>query len=139
MNAKLVLALCIAALGANALAQESVPVGKGSYAATPPQGLVVDRKRNADLVEETEKRQLYLVADDGRPIPSNKWYQNLLFQKYGAGLWAMPHKVDATAEGIEIFYATKPDGGGTRMIAEFPLVIGGKGFKPEDSRAKAWT
>jgi len=134
-----VLALCLAALSANVFAQEPVAVGKGSYAPSPPPGLVVDRKRNADLVEETEKRQLYLVTDDGRPIPSNKWYQNLLFQKYGTGLWAMPHKVDATAEGIEVFYATKPDGGGTRMVAEFPLVITGKGFKPADSRAKAWT
>jgi endoglucanase Acf2 len=134
-----VLALCLAALSANVLAQEPVAVGKGSYASSPPPGLVVDKKRNVDLVEETEKRQLYLVTDDGRPIPSNKWYQNLLFKQYGTGLWAMPHKVDATAEGIEVFYATKPDGGGSRMISEFPLVITGKDFKPADSRAKAWT
>jgi endoglucanase Acf2 len=139
MKPHLIFALCIVLAPLRVLAQEPVAVGKGSYASFPPPRLVVDRKRNAALVEETEKRKLYLVADDGRPIPSNKWYQNLLFQQYGTGLWAMPHKVDATAEGIEIFYPTKPDGGGERMIADFPLVVTGKGFKPVDSRVKTWT
>ena len=134
------LAFCLTLAGATvALAQQPVAVGKGSYASFPPPGLVVDKKRNVDLVEETEKRPLYLLQDDGRPIPSNKWYQNLLFKQYGTGLWAMPHKVDATAEGIEIFYATKPNGDGSRMIAEFPLVVTGEDFKPVDSRTKTWT
>lgn len=129
--------LCGETLQTLALAGEPVPVGKGSYASSPPPGQMMDKKR--DLVDETEKRQLYLVKDDGAPIPSNKWYQNLIFQKYGTGLWAMPHKVDATAEGIEIFYSTKFSGDGSRMIAEFPLVVTGKDFKPVDSRAKQWT
>jgi endoglucanase Acf2 len=120
-------------------AQEAVRVGQGSYASFPPPGLVVDRQKNIDQVEETEKRKLYLVKDDGRPIPSNKWYQNLLFQQFGTGLWAMPHRVDATKEGIEVFYPTKFSGDGVRTIAEFPLVITGKDFKPQDSRAKTWT
>ena len=121
-----------------AIAQEPVAVGKGSYAKTTPPGLVMDNKRKVDLVEEVENRKLYLVSDDGQPIPSNKWYQNLLFQQYGTGLWAMPHKVDATKEGIEVFFPMTFDTGGTRSLAEFPLVIGGKDFKPTDSRAKQW-
>jgi endoglucanase Acf2 len=151
MKPQTFLALCLALPGTAASAEPPpastgpasaptpVAVGKGSYASCPPPGLVIDRKRNVDLVEEVEKRKLYLVTDDGRPIPSNKWYQNLLFQRYGTGLWAMPHKVDATAEGIEVFHPIKSDAGGTRMVADFPLVIGGKDFKPADSRAKAWT
>lgn len=128
------LALCAAAA-----AQQPVPVAKGSYASFPPAGLVVDARRKVDLVDEVEKRKLFLAAEDGRPIPSNKWYQNLLFQQYGTGLWAMPHKVDATPEGIEIFHPTRFDAGGTRSPAEFPLVIGGLDFKPTDSRAKTWS
>jgi endoglucanase Acf2 len=122
-----------------ASAQEPVAVGKGSYASFPPPGLVVDRAKNIDQVKETEERKLYLVNDDGRPIPSNKWYQNLILNQYGTGLWAMPHKVDATKEGIEVFYATTYSGDGQRSLAEFPLVITGKEFKPVDSRAKTWT
>lgn len=124
--------------GLPSFALEPVAIGKGSYAASPPPGLVVDNKRKVDLVEEVEKRKLYRVKEDDRPIPSNKWYQNLLFQQYGTGLWAMPHKVDATKEGFEVFYPTTFSGDGTRSLAEFPLVIGGKDFKPTDSRAKHW-
>ena len=123
----------------SAYSQQPVSVGKGSYADAPPSGLVVDHKRNVDLVAETENRKLYLVNDDGKPIPSNKWYQNVIFKQYGAGLWAMPHRVDATAQGLEFFYPIKPTGDGSSMVADFPLVIGGVDFKPVDSRAKYWT
>ena len=116
-----------------------VPVGKGSYAAFPPPGLMIDKKKGLDVVAEVENRKLYLVKEDGRPIPSNKWYQNLIFQQYGTGLWAMPHKVDATAEGIEVYYPTSFSGDGVRSVTEHPLVITGRDFKPVDSRAKDWT
>ena len=139
MNIKLSLATCIVFTCASVRAQEPVAVGKGSYAAFPSPGLVVDKQKNIDRVEETENRRLYLVKDDGRPIPSNKWYQNLLFQQYGTGLWALPHKVDATKEGIEVFFPTTFSGDGVLAIAEFPLVITGRDFIPQDSRAKTWT
>src|SRR3954451_16076138 len=126
-------------LATTAAAQQPVLVGKGSYASEPPAGLMLDRKKGVDAVAETESRRVYLVKDHGQPIPSNKWFQNLVFQQYGTGLWAMPHKVDATAEGIEVFYPTTFDGGGTRSVAEFPLVLGGKDFRPTDSRAKHWS
>lgn len=135
----LVLLLCLKL----ADAQEPISVGRGSYASKPPVGKVMDAKRG-DLVAETEQRKLYLVNDDGRPIPSNKWYQNLLFQQYGTGLWAMPHKVDATKEGLEIFLPNSFSGDGTRAIAEYPLILGGKNtdgsdFQPTDSRANTWS
>jgi endoglucanase Acf2 len=139
MKLELHISFILAVASLTAVAQQPIPVGKGSYASFPPPKIVVDKQKNIDRVEETEQRQLYLVKDDGRPIPSNKWYQNLLFQQYGGGLWAMPHKVDATKEGIEIFFPTKPNGDGTRLVTEFPLVITGKEFKPQDSRAKDWT
>ena len=138
LSALLTLAVAVT-LVAPTLAQSPVAVGKGSYAATPPVGKMVDKKRNVDAVEEVETRKLYLVKDDGRPIPSNKWFQNLIFQPFGAGLWAMPHKVDATKEGLEIFYPNHFSGDGVVTIAQFPLVITGRDFKPVDSRAKSWS
>ncbi len=132
------LALSVAFASA-AFAQTPVVVGKASYAATPPPGQIIEKKTGADKVAEVEERRLFLMHDDGRPIPSNKWFQNLLFQEFGTGLWAMPHKVDATKEGIEIFHATTFSGDGVRAMAEVPLVITGKDFKPVDSRAKDWS
>ena len=131
--------LWLLGLSCAAIAQEPVAAGQGSYASFPPPGSALDRQKNLDRVAETEKRRLYLVNDDGGPIPTTKWYQNLIFQQYGTGLWSYPHKVDATKEGLEIFHPSKPIGDGTRMVAEFPLVITAGDFKPQDSRAKAWT
>ncbi len=134
-----ILTFWLACVSYNALAQEPVAVGKGSYASFPPTGMMIDKKTNVDLVDEVEKRPLFLVKDDGRAVPTNKWFQNLLLKDYGTGLWAMPHKVDATKAGIEIFQPTSFSGDGVRAIAEFPLVITGKDFKPVDSRTKDWT
>ncbi len=133
------LACTIAISGVRLFTQEPVAVGKGSYAASPPPGISFDQQKKIDRVAEVEARKIYLVKDDGRPIPSNKWYQNLLLKDYGTGLWAMPHKVDATKEGIEIFQPISFSGDGVRAIAEFPLVITGRDFKPVDSRAKDWS
>jgi endoglucanase Acf2 len=124
---------------AAAIGQEPVTVGKASHAASPPLGKMIDQKSGLDLVAEVEKRRLYLVEDRGQSIPSNKWFQNLLFQQYGTGLWAMPHKVDATAEGIEVFHVNSFSGDGVRAISEYPLVVTGRDFKPLDSRAKSWS
>jgi hypothetical protein len=118
--------------------QEVVRVGEGSYAAGPPVGKMVDGKTKVDAVVETEGRRLYLVEEGDRAVPSNKWYQNLLLKQYGTGMWAMPHRVDATKEGIEIFYSTSYSGDGVRALTEFPLVVGGEGFRPVDSRVKGW-
>jgi len=139
MKTTRILPLCLALAAAQLHAQQPVAVGQASYAATPPPGLIVDKKTGVDRVAEVENRRLYLVEDDGRPIPSNEWFQNLLFKQFGTGLWAMPHKVDATKEGIEIFHPTSFSGDGVRAIAEFPLVITGRDFQPQDSRAKDWT
>ena len=81
MKTKAILPLCLALAGMQLHAQEPVAVGKASYAATPPPGLMMDKKRNVDVVDEVEKRPLYLVKDDGRAVPSNEWFQNLVFQQ----------------------------------------------------------
>ena len=131
--------LPVLALVLPASAQEAIPVGRASYAAHPPPGRMVDKKTGVDQVAEVENRRLHWVKDDGGPVPSNEWFQNLLFQTYGTGLWALPHKVDATAEGIEVFHSTRFSGDGVRALAEFPLVVTGRDFKPVDSRVKGWS
>ena len=120
------------------MAQEPVATGKGSFAASPPPGAAMER--GVDVAAQVEARKLYLAKEaEGQPVPSNKWYQNLLLQPFGTGLWAMPHRVDATVEGIEVFHPSGFSGDGVRTVAEWPLVVTGRGFKPVDSRAKSWS
>jgi hypothetical protein len=105
--------------------QEPVRVGAGSYAASPPPGLVVDKKRNVDLVAETEARRLYLVEDDGRPIPSNKWYQNVIFNQYGTGLWASAHILIGYFFSRSIESAAEYAGRGFFVLATTIVVVAG--------------
>jgi endoglucanase Acf2 len=127
-SAALCAIMTVTAAAAAALAQEPVRVGRGSHAPAPI----------TDKAQEVERQRIYLARDDGRPIPSNKWFQNLLLKQYGTGLWAMPHRVDATPEGIEVFHATAFSGDGVRTLAEWPLVVTGRDFKPQDSRICDW-
>jgi len=140
MNIKSILALGITAISAHSLLAEDpvpVPVGKGSYASFPPPGIHVDTKTGEDMVAKADGRKLYLVKPDDRAIPSNKWYNNCIYQQYATGLWAVPQKVNASAKGIEIVFPEKPAGNG--FAADAGLVITGKDFKPIDSRCKDWT
>ncbi|MBA4188622.1 MAG: hypothetical protein C0467_11535 [Planctomycetaceae bacterium] len=128
--------VALATLGflANAsLAQEPVPVGKGSYASGIPAGAAGGKAQEAD------SRSLFLVKPDNRPVPSNKWYQNLILQKFAVGLWAYPHRVDTSENGLAVYFPTKWKPDGSELFAEYPLLIGGKDFKPADARAKEWS
>ena len=86
MKTKSILTLAIICSAVSVFAQEPVAVGKGSYASFPPPGLLIDNKTHADRVKETEEAKLYLVKEDDRPIPSNKWYEDLLQKPFGVGI-----------------------------------------------------
>ena len=120
-------------LTAHAVAQEAVLVGKGAYASFPPTGIAKGK------AEEAEKQPVFLLNEDGRPIPSNKWYESLILSRYGQGLWPLPLKVDTNGQGIHIFYPTqwKPDG--SDLVTENPLRISAKDFVPTGTLAKDWS
>ena len=144
MKIKSILVLIIGAISAKlvhaqapAQAPVPVPVGKGSYASFPPPGIHVDNKTGEDMVAKADGRPLYLVKKDDRAVPSNKWYNNVIYNQYGTGLWPMPHRVSATKTGIEITFPEKS--AGDHFATDAPLIISGKNFNPVDSRCKNWT
>src|ERR1700735_793094 len=93
----IVAALSVAFLvGLKSLAQEAVPVGKGSYASAPPAS--ADPKSR-----ELQSQQLYLVHDDGRPIPTNKWWTQLVVSRFAKSLWSYPLRVDPSEKGLDIY------------------------------------
>jgi endoglucanase Acf2 len=113
-------------------AQDAVQVGKGSYAASPPP----DAPNNLGKIES---QQLYLVNDDGRPIPSNKWWTQLVVSQYAKMLWTYPYRVDTSENGIDLSYPIRWLDSGSDPLCDYPLNIGGKDFRPTDSRAKDWS
>ena len=109
-----------------------VHVGKGSYAASVPD--------NADgVLRKFEAQPVYLVHPDNRPLPSNKWWTQLLVSRYAKSLWTYPLRIEAGEEGIDVCFPTKWNESGSDPVCDFPLRIGARNFKPIDSRANNWS
>ena len=83
--------LLVAALMINlAPAQSVIPVGAGSYASYPP------TQANAGGTHNSPSS--YLVAANGKLIPSNKWWTDLITHQYAGNMWAYPLTVSAEAQ-----------------------------------------
>lgn len=110
-----------------------VTVGKGSYASFPPPE--VDKQ-----ARKTLERTLYLTPDArNKPIPTSKWWTNLLVDKYAGQLWSFPHQTKADGDGLEINFPNRWNDAGSDPVSENPLKVGGQNFKPQDARAKSWS
>lgn len=112
--------------------EKAVAVGKGSYAAVPP-------PEAGDAIKKIESRELYLVKEDDRPIPTNQWWTDLIVSKYARSLWAFPLKIDTGDKGLDVYFPTRWADSGNDPVSEFPLRVGGKDFKPANARAKDWS
>jgi len=111
-----------------ALAQNAVPVGKGSYADAAPGN-----------VAKIENQQLYLLDQKDRPIPTNKWWTQLVVAPFAKSLWTYPLKLETGPSGVDLFFPTRWPAAGNDPISEFPLTISGQDFHPAAARAKDWS
>jgi hypothetical protein len=109
-----------------------VRVGKASYAAGPPPEAPEPARKFA-------ARDVNLVGNDDRPIPTNQWWTDLLVSKYARSLWAFPLKIDTGEHGLDVFFPTRWADAGNDPVSEHPLHVGGTGFKPADARARDWS
>ncbi len=110
-----------------------VSVDKGSYASFPPPEVAAQARATLD-------KPLQLLPEAaGKPIPTNKWWTNLLVDRYVGQLWSFPQQTKATPDGLEITFPTRWNESGSDPVSENPLKVGGDGFKPVDTRAKSWS
>lgn len=114
---------------ADGAGQFPVPVGKGSYASTPPDD------KNIDKILGTTPR----IVDPGdRPIPTNKWWTNLLIDRFVGQLWAFPQMLKSSDKGLQFFYPIKWNESGRDPVSDSPLDISGVDFQPTGTAAKTW-
>ena len=99
-------------------AQVAVPVGAGSYASFPP---AAEGTGVADMLTRT----IY-VPDLNRPIPTNDWWTDLVVSQYAGTMWAYPLAVSANSTGVNVYYPTAFNAGGTAMGTDSPLQIRGE-------------
>ncbi|HEY0257172.1 MAG TPA: glycosyl hydrolase, partial [Candidatus Methylacidiphilales bacterium] len=117
----------------------AVPAGKGAYAASIPAGVALDGRTHLNKAAEFDDKPVYVLNDDGRPIPSNHWDSSLIYQNYGVGLWSYPLRVDTSGQGFQAYFPTQWNSEGRDMQADHPLQIGGKEFQPTGTKAKDWS
>lgn len=130
---KSLLCLLLAVLcAARVSAQSVVPVGAGSYASYPPP------QSNAGGTPASPSS--YLVSPNDRPIPSNKWWTDLITHQYAGNMWAYPLTVSADAQGINIYHPVNwvPSSSNPQLALDAPITIRGQAFSPADARALSW-
>ncbi|HWB57956.1 MAG TPA: glycosyl hydrolase [Chthoniobacteraceae bacterium] len=123
-------ALTAALFATSVFAQDPVPIGKGSYAAYPPPGA-----EGGKLAKNNDAPLNLLKADD-RPIPTNKYWSNLLF-KGDSGLWSYPMHLATTKNALSIAFPTQFKGDGSGPDLGTPLVVTGMDAGP--ARVKDWS
>jgi endoglucanase Acf2 len=112
------------------LAQQVVPVGKGSYASSVPAGAPAG---------QPEGRAVYVLDQKDRALPTNQYWTQLMVKKGNNQLWSYPFRVDVTGNGLDLQFPSRwlPDGG--EPICDNPLTISGANFKPSDTNVKSWS
>jgi endoglucanase Acf2 len=113
-------------------AQNVISVGAGSYASYPPS------QANAGSLPTTAPT--YLATNSGTPVPSNKWWTDLIEHQYAGNMWAQPLTVSADAQGINIYNPVNwvPSGSTPQLALDGLITIHGQSFSPADARALRW-
>lgn len=118
--------------GGHLQTQQPVTVGAGSYAQTLPAEL-------QKTIGKIESSTLYYVREDGRPLPTNQWWSQLAFNRFGKTLFAAPMNFSTSEQGLEIVLPVRWLDSGSDLQCDQPLVLTGKDFTPVDARAKDWS
>jgi endoglucanase Acf2 len=99
-----------------------VAVGAGSYAAAPPTSL----DRPGHDVTAVVNKKLYIDSSlSGEPVPTNKWWSNLIVDEYSGNLWADPFVVSNDESGTRIAYPTEWNAQGTSMLDDSAIRVEG--------------
>jgi endoglucanase Acf2 len=101
-------------------AQVPVPVGAGSYASYPP------ATEGTAVTAWAESPPVYLVDTNARPLPTNKWWTDLLMVRYSGNLWAYPFTVSADAQGANLYWPTNWNATGSEMALGSALRVRGR-------------
>ncbi len=129
------------------LAQSSVSVGKGSYAAYSPLSKSRTSEHGGDQSQYMQYRKLYIREKTGQPIPTNDWWTDLINADRGRSgkevtghLWSYPQYVQGMKYGVDIHYPKYWVDNGTEMKAQSKLTVsGGENFYATAPMAEQWS
>lgn len=133
---RFLLPVCLLACGLSAAAEPpvAVPVGKGSYASSPPPQ--ADEKRRGDKAANMDSWPIAVDPSTGdQPIPTNQWWTNLITRPFTGTVWPYPLAVRPEASGVRVFFPVAWNEKGTDMVLDRPIAIradsGGGASRPD--------
>lgn len=136
---KHILSILTACLAAVVFAQQPIQVGKGSYAEYTPLYKSRTQEHGGDLSRFMETRKLYITEkNQGKPIPTNDWWTNIITDQYSGNLWSYPQVVNAEEYGIYVGYPKDWEDTGHELKWKSQLEITGKRFKPASADLDSW-
>ncbi len=117
----------------------AVTVGKGSYAASIPATVSLDKRTGANKAQTFDDLPVNILTPDDRPVPSHRWYGSVLYENFGVGLWPYPLHIETSEQGFQVFFPTVWGESGSEVQSQDPILISGKDFKPTGTKAKDWS
>lgn len=140
MNKSYIILLLLLIVTLAGSAQEAIRVGKGSYAAYTPLYKSKSDTHPGDQSRYMEERTLYITPQmQGKPIPTNDWWTQLITIPYSGKMWAYPIVTKAESYGISIEYPKHWDPTGRVLESATKLEVMSKQFNPSSAEANGWS
>ncbi|MDE6513131.1 MAG: discoidin domain-containing protein [Muribaculaceae bacterium] len=121
-----------------AIAQQPVIVGGASYAEYPPAYKAQTAEHSGFNATKMLTRKLYVDESEGRPLPTNDWWTDLMVSEFSGALWSYPAMLRTAAEGVTVCFPTRWSDNGTEVLSDSWLRVGGVKFTASEARATDW-
>lgn len=128
--------------GATLMAQTPIAVGKGSYAAYPPNKELQFEWEGKITYEDSNfvyNNPIYVLPTETRPIPTNDWWTDVLVSRHGGLLYAYPLVMQPTAEGLKVQYPNSFVTDGSNIDRGQGLIVKAAGYASDSAIASNWS
>ena len=138
MRSNLFFGLALCALPFSAFSQYAVPLGKGSYASTPPAYKSKTDTHDGYQAGWMLTRQIFCDEKAGVPIPTNDWWTDVINNRFSGALWSYPAMIHTGDYGVKISYPSYWADEGKEIKSRTSISVSASGFIPDAAIATDW-
>ena len=119
-------------------AQSVVSAGAGSYASTPPAYKSKTDQHEGFNAGLMLTRKIYCDERDGRAIPTNDWWTDLINNRFSGSMWSYPAMLQTGDYGVRICYPSYWADEGKEIKSRTSVTVSALSFSPEAAVASDW-
>ena len=138
MRTNLFLWLAMGCVPAATFGQTVERLGKGSYASFPPAYKSKTDSHEGFNAGFMMTRNIFCDETDGRPIPTNDWWTDIINNRYSGALWSYPAMLHTGDYGVRVSYPSYWADEGKEIKSRSSLSVSAVGFNPEATIATDW-